>query len=308
MILCGFILPVFILYPMYEEQSDLFYGSYTDNFVIRWGFQFGCQHCFDPRIKLFPTKRNKITTFNPESVNPGDIIFVRNVDKFIKGMHPLIKNPYIMVTAGDYKDAVKPRHMAFLNNINIIAWYSVHPCWRLHAKFHPIPLGIFQNKKNYLRRRNLTQYFSKLRHTPKEKLLYMNFGFRRKFKPKRNLVHRLFANAPFCTKSGRVPFGKYMNDMSQHKFTLAPRGVGPDTYRAWEAMLVGSIPIVQSSQLNSLYADLPVLIVQKWEDITPEFLEQKYAEICSKKFNIEKLFMEYWWKKIKDEQQKFFLR
>lgn len=96
-----------------------------------------------------------------------------------------------------------------------------------------------------------------------------------------------------------------MKEMSDFKFTLSPRGYGPDSYRNYEAMLVGSIPIVHTSQLDPLYADLPVVIVQDWEEINEEFLEQKYKEFTAKKFNIEKLFMEYWWKKIESVRQEF---
>ena len=45
--------------------------------------------------------------------------------------------------------------------------------------------------------------------------------------------------------------------MAKAKFALSPGGTGPDTYRTWEALLVGTIPIVKTSQLDNLYSDLP---------------------------------------------------
>jgi hypothetical protein len=57
--------------------------------------------------------------------------------------------------------------------------------------------------------------------------------------------------------------------------------------------------------MDELYADLPVLFVDQWEDVTPQFLEQKYKEITSRKYNIEKLYMEYWWERIKEVRSNY---
>ena len=42
---------------------------------------------------------------------------------------------------------------------------------------------------------------------------------------------------------------------------------GLDAHRTWEALLVGTIPIVRSSKLNPLYERLPVIIVNRWEEV-----------------------------------------
>ncbi len=73
-------------------------------------------------------------------------------------------------------------------------------------------------------------------------------------------------------------------------------------------MLVGCIPVLHSCYLDDLYADLPVLFVDSWEQVTPEFLNEKYVEITSKKYNIEKLYMEYWWKKIEQVRDEYLMK
>jgi hypothetical protein len=40
---------------------------------------------------------------------------------------------------------------------------------------------------------------------------------------------------------------EYLFGMQQYKFVLSPVGNGEDTHRTWEALLAGSIPIVESS-------------------------------------------------------------
>lgn len=220
-------------------------------------------------------------------------------------LHPRIKQQYIMLTAGDYKDRMQSEFIDFLDDDKIIAWFCVHPIERKHPKYHWLPLGIFQADEFDKKKGELNKLFTLWRTMPKPRLLSCNFGLRPKFKPERNIIFDVFEHADFCYKCERKPFLEYMREMSEFKFTLSPRGLGPDCYRTWEAMLVGCIPVLHKCYLDDLYSDLPVLFVDRWEEVTPEFLEQKYKEITSKKYNIEKLFMEYWWKKIEKLRDDF---
>ena len=83
--------------------------------------------------------------------------------------------------------------------------------------------------------------------------------------------------------------------------------VGLTLSRLWEAMLVGSIPIVRShSIMNKIYEEFPVIvIIEKWEDITFEklqlWIEQKkifYKNKIEREKIIEKLKLKYWLRKI----------
>ena len=86
--------------------------------------------------------------------------------------------------------------------------------------------------------------------------------------------------------------------MSKYAFVLSPRGAGEDTHRTWEALYVGCIPIVLSSSLDELYQDLPVVVVNNWDEITKDFLEEKIIEHKSRKeknqYCMEKLCFDYW--------------
>ncbi|UJR16776.1 hypothetical protein I4U23_003676 [Adineta vaga] len=87
----------------------------------------------------------------------------------------------------------------------------------------------------------------------------------------------------------------------QYSFWLSPRGNGIDCHRTWEALYLDVIPIVWNSSLNSLYEDLPVIIIQTHTEITEEFLKEKLYEISMKKYyhmkqtyRMEKLRNAYW--------------
>ena len=82
--------------------------------------------------------------------------------------------------------------------------------------------------------------------------------------------------------------------MSRFKFVISPRGGGEDCHRTWEALYLGSIPIVLSSSINEIYQDLPVIVVDDWNILTKEFLEKKWDEFEKKEWNWKKLNLRYW--------------
>ena len=86
---------------------------------------------------------------------------------------------------------------------------------------------------------------------------------------------------------------------ADYAFVICPHGNGLDCHRQWEALCLGSIPIVVTSPIDVLYKDLPVLIVQKWSDITPQLLQDTVTKFKDMKFNYDKLLLSYWVDKIK---------
>jgi len=72
----------------------------------------------------------------------------------------------------------------------------------------------------------------------------------------------------------------YMNtsalwgSLSTFAFVAAPASRGQDTFRFWEAIWLGSIPIVQAGPLDTLYAMMPCVIVSRWDGITASRLRE----------------------------------
>lgn len=287
-------------------EDPLYYGDVSSAFVMRWFFQEYCDFVFDPRTDrwVWPTKSNGGVTFDPSKVQAGDIIFIRDFELFFKKMHPRIGHPYIIVSHGEHLDAMRKKHVGYLNEKNVIAWFGIHPCKMTHPKFFPIPIGVVQQPENYKGKKRLHEFFTKLRKNSEKKyLLYMNFADWQK--PERKKVREMFIKQSYCKRGLRQPFHSYLKEMAQCKFTLSPKGLGPDCYRTWEALLAGSIPIVRKSPLDPLFKGLPVLIIDQWEKINEEFLNRKYEEITSKKYDLGRLYMEYWMSKIAAVREEF---
>lgn len=87
----------------------------------------------------------------------------------------------------------------------------------------------------------------------------------------------------------------YLN-MINYSFVVSPFGHGFDCIRTFEALCLGCIVIMKRSFLDVIYEDLPILIVDEWEDITETLLNDTLLSYSTKQFNYEKLKMDYWLK------------
>jgi hypothetical protein len=97
-----------------------------------------------------------------------------------------------------------------------------------------------------------------------------------------------------------IPRTQTWRNMTEFAFVLSPFGNGMDCHRTWEALLCGCIPIVRSTVFNELFEGLPVLIVEKWSDISLQLLVSALSDFkdkCDKnELKYEKLELAYYTK------------
>lgn len=96
------------------------------------------------------------------------------------------------------------------------------------------------------------------------------------------------------------PIETYMNHIASAYFSVCPQGNGYDSYRFWESLSVGSIPLVLKSyfieSLLEQYPSLPFLVLHTWEDL-PSFLTTDIPSLYQRikeSSNTDILTEEYW--------------
>jgi hypothetical protein len=80
-------------------------------------------------------------------------------------------------------------------------------------------------------------------------------------------------------------------------FEASPQGNGMDCFRTWEALALGTVPIVRTSPLDRLYRrhELPVAIVADWAEVTPQRLAQWADDLVPRlEPTRQKLSADYW--------------
>ncbi|MBA3721619.1 MAG: hypothetical protein H0W88_04385 [Parachlamydiaceae bacterium] len=269
--------------------------------------------------------------FDPSIVKKGDIIYLDDwyIPWFTKYVHPKIKYPYILIsisTSGwhpepgvfDYneKNGWPPPVEAtrtLLYDSKVAAWFGKNMMLSRHPKAFQIPLGqnliywgSLYDRWSVNCHKNLVD-MSMQKNDSKQFLLYLNMTL--KTDPSRTDVAKLFQDKPYCLsriiggKHKVIPKTQYFEELASCTFTLAPRGIGMDTVRLWEALLLNCIPIVKHCELDDLYADLPILFIDEWEQINEKFLIEKEKEIKSKSFSRDKAFFDFWANKIYKVQE-----
>jgi hypothetical protein len=142
----------------------------------------------------------------------------------------------------------------------------------------------------------------------KKELLYFNFTqwttddpFFYEHKNLRNVIAEFYKGIFPLSKGG--DFDTYLTELKKHKFCLSPPGRGIDTHRTWESLMVGTIPILLASPMDSLFRDLPVIIVDDLLKITPAFLEKEYQVLRNKEYDFSKLYSQYWKEQIYHQEE-----
>lgn len=194
---------------------------------------------------------------------------------------------------------------SFLNSSKITLFVSnthVDPMIGYHPKIICLPLGIRARGHVYNRALSISR-----RNITKSRLLLINnsgWGDRTMIN---NLVSKAFNHTVTNTysqsrksKKRKQPVDEeedHLFEVAQSKFVLCPSGLGFDTYRLWETLLLGSIPIVESNAgMDRTYARLPVLVVQDYSQVTPKLLEEMYPcfERYIPEYRYEHLTQSYW--------------
>jgi hypothetical protein len=76
--------------------------------------------------------------------------------------------------------------------------------------------------------------------------------------------------------------GDYYRRLSSHAFAATPFSHGQDTYRFWEALALGAVPVLLHGPLDGLYAEFPAVFLDSWSGVTSASLEQWDRQIVER--------------------------
>jgi len=214
----------------------------------------------------------------------------------------------------------------FIENDKIIHWFSQNCIRTTHHKLSQLPIGLaYHHLHNEYIEYEAQKIVSPMKQEAvldsiiqkskqmnlpfwkRELKCYINFNFESNYIRSRfgydryEAITKIPENLTFSEKS-EVQRNISWNTQSKYAFVVSPFGNGFDCHRTWEALILGCIPIVKTSGIDSLYEDLPVLIIKDWSDITNELLRKTLDDFKKKhdkgEFNYYKLTLKYWMDKI----------
>ncbi len=310
-----FIIIGYILLNSKSKNKQLNKNSDETNckYVSSRGILKSCDiHSFNPKSSI---KKLDNYDFSKLKENCSIYVCTSAIPEFVKMIDKI--NVKFYLVSGDADESCPIDIMSdeefikFIENEKIIKWFAQN-CVREHPKLFKLPIGLdyhsiiggqilqpIEHEKMMVDVINSAKPFYEREIKCYVNFLYgslfstIKFGYDRK-----DAIDKIPSNLIYAEQS-RVNRYDSFNNQIKYAFVISPHGNGLDCHRTWEALCTGSIPIVKTSAIDSLFTDLPVLIVKDWSDVNMELLTKTIKEFKTKKFNYDKLLLKYWIDKIK---------
>jgi len=164
-----------------------------------------------------------------------------------------------------------------------------------HPRVHYLPMG-----RDF---RNLDLLRKWRPQGRKELLCYCNFSL--STHPIRKEVYEGLQSKEFIEFDHMGKFLEYsisrdtfLQKLSSAKFCICPRGNAVETFRMWDCLYVGTVPIVvKESVFHEQLSDLPILFLDdpsEFKNLDSDYLEEQYSKFLQTRYNYEKLTASYW--------------
>jgi hypothetical protein len=155
---------------------------------------------------------------------------------------------------------------------NVVKWYAQNVDLEvIPNKIVPIPIGL-ENRYCFDYDKAEMLFNQKRLSVEKQPKMYVNFNVNTNRAERIAALNACQQASSACTiRLGQNgdDYQRYLEDIQSHRIIVCPRGNGLDCHRTWEALYLGSIPIM--NHIPSIEAmGIPTLFVKGWHEIYDE--------------------------------------
>lgn len=252
---------------------------------------------YAPEHKLDGDYDNLQNTFDITKLKDKNIVYTHTmyVNQLFDVLYPL-QEKFIVVTHNSDVN-IDDKYEA---PDNVIRWFSQNV--NVYKDYlDSLPIGLENDMwfPGINKKQQMQDKLTDSRHY--HNLVYMNHNIATN-PSKREYPYQVLEHKSWVTSdrgANGYDFGTYIDNIYNHLFVICPEGNGIDTHRIWECLYMGVIPIVENNINNSFYTDLPMLVVDDWDELTEEGLMATYLTKQSMVVNRNKLYFRYWEDRIK---------
>lgn len=270
-------------------------------------------------LNIYPLFKRRVTIISGDGDpgTPGDnykivtnSLFQKVHDEKLNKTLPKIKHWFAANCDKEIKEYFEDRFTCI--PIGLSQWdYQLETIQEIEEEAFP------RSQSSHLRITNHSQYYQNFHSQYMERDIFLLANFRPTHPYREMVLRTLKRNKELSsltvTHGFRVNQKTLWNEKKLYKemylrskYILSPRGVGIDCYRHYEAIFTGAIPIMESSPIDEIFADLPVLIVPSLLKLNVSFLQEQYPRIKNNtiQYKYEKLYVHYWQTLIKNISKK----
>ena len=295
-----------------RQHYDLHRADFDETscqFVSSRGIARACH----PLVDLSRASATRIDHSAFRKLRAGDpvYLFTECIPEFVEAYLPRLEKPFTLVTgADDHSGSAKSIGASAIKTLlehELVSRWFAQNAEIVHPKLTPIPIGVdyhvlagnhrrpwrtFQSPRDQER-----DLFAVRARAPaiieRSCTAYSNWHFFLGRGDRQECFDRIDHACVFF-EPVPVPRTQSWTNNARHLFTISPLGAGLDCHRTWEALLLGTIPIVHTSPLDGLYDGLPVCIVDDWAQVDAEFLQDRRNEMLERRYDFSTLLQRYW--------------
>ena len=240
-------------------------------------------------------------------IKGGDIIFTHtgNLDNLFYHLKTLDEK-FQLTLITHQSDTMINKNLYKKKPKCIDNWFALNVDYK-NESLIPIPLGIANehwHKKNITSKNNLSKFDISI--FKKEDIkVYFNFNESTN-REERGWIKNYFNDFSWAEiEKEELNINEFSEKIKNATFVICPWGNGVDTHRLWEALSLGSIPIVKKHVTHKNLDDLPIMFVDDYKQVNEKSLKSFLVKLNnSNNFNLEKLESTFWENLIKGSQNK----
>lgn len=301
-----------------ESALDAIRDSHETKLEVAKTFgPFGevCDHRFYSNGKMHFI--DDVNTFQMDLKNvfqKGDLVFVDSgsLDTFLNVVHPLIEDPYLLVTQKVFDGTSKKALKTLFYDNKIATIFSGDMPLSHKSKFYSIPIlqknlngeSYFQTKEDKSFG-NIKELFIDDKN---QELLLKDISNKAD-----SCLANFFEFEPFCMfypepngleeKIIEKKTNNFASLVKSARFLAAPIEKKFSSEFALAGLEKGTIPVISHGNADRMLSDLPVLFVNDYRDIDRYYLLQQHMRLTDQVFTLDKLSFSYWENLLKSQQE-----
>jgi len=267
-----------------------------------------------PTVQEYVHDTHSYTIYDPNQYKPlKDAPYIRSVYVYTHWLKPFFEEfwpftrPLVLVTGMTDHDAT-PDTIPDLDHPHLAHWFAQNYNGLPHPKITNLPIGLdyhtlSQNAKSWGPQQTpKDQEFSLLSRVETIHRAPCTAGMEAHHHDSAHWRKETRKKVYQKLKHEVIPLPKSMKRTElwdiykMHSFIVSPHGNGLDCHRTWEILALGRIPIVRTSSLDPLYDGLPVMILDKYEDLNQERMVtfRQQVEDNWEQYEWRRLTLDYW--------------
>ena len=256
-------------------------------------------HCLDLPEEFYisagVSRLHSRSELKPEDVMEDDIVFVKTDYlhdwTFQKDFLPKIKNRFTLVT-GISSYNIQGKESDIIENENVKHWFCTNPPSTKNKKITPLPIGFEEKEREGGNQEILRNRWDKKREWKyKSDLMYLPYHTVGTNASRDSQIKYLESLDFVEVEKEKLPFDQYLEKMGRYKYIICLAGAGYDTHRNYEALLVGSMPIMVKSCVKQIYDfyELPAVFIEDWSEINWAKLQTDFV-FYDKPFPVDQVY------------------